>query len=85
LDDEEPVMVTGAQFMYMLMSPTLLNQVQARVALPVGRELGTVKLYISGSTEVAVPSVLPATPLMGQPPSMEWMTLKVLLLVGSRS
>jgi len=41
---EEPaVIVTGAQFMYISRLPTLLNQVQAKVAVPVGRLVGTVK------------------------------------------
>ena len=42
--DEEPVIVTGAQFMYISRFPILLNQVQARVAVPVGRVVGIVKL-----------------------------------------
>jgi hypothetical protein len=80
--DDDPVRVTGAQFMYISRFPTLLNQVHARVAFPVGRDVGMVKLYVSGSTAVAEPPVFPATPLIGHPPSIEWMTLKVLLLVG---
>ena len=80
--DEAAVIVTGAQFMYISRFPTLLNQVQARTAVPVGREEGTVKLYVSGSTALAELPLLPATPLIGQPPSIEWMTLKVLLAVG---
>lgn len=39
----ELVMVTGAQFMYISRLPTLLNQVQASVALPAGTESGMVK------------------------------------------
>jgi hypothetical protein len=42
--DPEPVMVIGAQFMYISRLPILLNQVQARTAEPVGRVVGTVKL-----------------------------------------
>jgi hypothetical protein len=34
---------TGAQFMYISRLPILLNQVQANVAVPVGRVVGTVK------------------------------------------
>jgi hypothetical protein len=37
-------MVIGAQFIYISRFPILLNQVQASVAEPVGRLLGTVKL-----------------------------------------
>lgn len=40
---EPDVMVTGAQFMYISRLPTLLNQVHAKVAVPVGRLVGTVK------------------------------------------
>ena len=36
------VMLTGAQFMYISRLPTLLNQVHARVASPVGRSVGIV-------------------------------------------
>jgi hypothetical protein len=42
--DEAPVMVTGAQFMYISRFPILLNQVHARVAVPVGSDVGIVKL-----------------------------------------
>lgn len=82
LEDEPPVMVMGAQFMYISRLPTLLNHVQARVAEPVGRLLGTGKLYVSGSTASALSPLFPATLRIGQPPSIEWMTLNVLLLVG---
>ena len=69
--DEAPVIVTGAQFMYISRFPILLNQVQARVAVPVGSEDGMVKLYVSGSTALAESPLLPATPLIGHPPSIE--------------
>lgn len=42
--DEPPVRVMGAQFMYISRLPILLNQVQASVAEPVGRDVGMVKL-----------------------------------------
>jgi hypothetical protein len=38
------VRVTGAQFMYISRFPILLNQVQARVAVPVGKVVGIVKV-----------------------------------------
>ena len=42
---EEPEVISiGAQFMYISRLPTLLNHVQARIALPVGRFVGMVKL-----------------------------------------
>lgn len=41
--EEDAVSVTGAQFIYISRLPTLLNHVQARVAVPVGRDVGTVK------------------------------------------
>lgn len=44
LEEELLVSVTGAQFMYISRLPILLNQVQAKVADPVGRDVGTVKL-----------------------------------------
>lgn len=68
---EPPVSVTGAQFMYISRFPTLLNQVQARVALPVGRVVGIVKLYVSGSMALALSPLFPAMFFMGQPPMME--------------
>jgi hypothetical protein len=71
--------------MYISRLPILLNQVHARTAVPVGRDVGTVKEYVSGSTAVAVSALFPATFLMGQPPSMECITLKVLLAVGASS
>jgi len=80
-----PDNVTGAQFMYISRFPILLNQVQARVAFPVGMSVGTVKLYVSGSTASALLPLFPLTPLIGQPPSMEWMTFHVLLVVGFSS
>jgi hypothetical protein len=75
-------MLIGAQFMYISRFPILLNQVQASVAEPVGREVGTVKLYVSGSTASALSPLFPAMLRIGQPPSMEWITLNVLLVVG---
>lgn len=42
--EEDEVMLIGAQFMYISLFPILLNQVQARVAFPVGRVDGRVKL-----------------------------------------
>lgn len=78
--------VTGAQFMYISRFPTLLNQVQASVALPDGRSVGMVKLYVSGSTAPGLPDgAFPGVFFMGQPPTMEWMTLNVLLAVGFSS
>lgn len=41
--DEDAVRVIGAQFMYISRLPILLNQVQASVAVPVGRVVGIVK------------------------------------------
>jgi hypothetical protein len=43
-EEELPVILTGAQFMYISRFPTLLNQVHTRVADPVVRVVGTVKL-----------------------------------------
>jgi hypothetical protein len=79
------VIVTGAQFMYISRLPTLLNQVQAKVAVPVGRVVGTTKVYVEGSGRLASLPLFPATPFMGHPPSMEWITLNTLLLVGAWS
>ena len=62
-----------AQFMYISRLPTLLNQVHARVYAPGATPVGMAKLYVSGSgaeAELSAPR-LPATPLAGQPPSME--------------
>ena len=42
--DDDPVMVIGAQFMYISRLPILLNQVHAKTAVPVGSEVGIVKL-----------------------------------------
>jgi len=41
--EELVVRVIGAQFIYISRLPILLNQVQAKVAVPVGRLVGTVK------------------------------------------
>lgn len=41
--DVPAVIVIGAQFIYISRFPILLNQVQAKTAVPVGREDGTVK------------------------------------------
>jgi len=81
--DAAAVRETGAQFMYISRLPTLLNHVQASVAVPVGSVVGMVKLYVSGSTSVAESPLLPSMPLIGHPPSIEWMTLKTLLFVGA--
>lgn len=83
--EEAPEIVIGAQFMYISRLPILLNQVQASTAVPVGRLDGMVKEYVSGSTSVAESPLFPATFLMGHPPSMEWITFQVLLLVGAWS
>jgi len=73
---ELPVMVTGAQFMYISRLPTLLNHVHAMVALPAGTESGMVKLYVLGSTALAESvAAFPAMFISGHPPWMEWMTL----------
>jgi hypothetical protein len=84
---EDPdVMVIGAQFMYISRLPILLNQVHAMTAVPVGRSVGTVKGNESGFTRAALSApLLPATPLIGHPPSIEWMTFHVLLAVGALS
>ena len=82
-----PVTLMEAQFMYISRLPTLLNQVQARVYAPGLMPAGMAKLYVSGSgaeAELSAP-MLPATPLAGQPPSMEWMTIQVELLVAGLS
>lgn len=60
--EEDPDRVTGAQFMYISRLPILLNQVQARVASPVGRVVGTVNEYVSGFTAAALSPLFPATP-----------------------
>ena len=44
LVEEPPVIVTGAQFMYISRLPMRLNQVQARVYFPVVIPSGMVKL-----------------------------------------
>ncbi len=54
-------------------------------AVPVGKVVGTVKEYVSGETAFALSPLLPVTPFMGQPPSIEWMTFQVLLAVGASS
>lgn len=84
---EPPVTLMEAQFMYISLLPTLLNQVQARVYAPGLMPSGIAKLYVSGSgaeAELSAP-MLPATFLAGQPPSMEWMTIQVELLVAGVS
>jgi hypothetical protein len=83
--EADAVRVTGAQFMYISRLPILLNQVQAKVAVPVGRDVGTVKEYVSGSTAEAESPLFPAVFLIGHPPSMEWITFQVLLVVGAVS
>jgi len=83
--EEAAVRVIGAQFIYISRFPTLLNQVHAITAVPVGRSVGTVNGYESGFTALALSPLLPATPLIGQPPSIEWMTFQVLLAVGASS
>lgn len=81
----EPISI-GAQFIYISRLPTLLNHVQARVALPVGKVSGMAKCSASGTGILTLsPPLLPAMFIIGQPPSTEWITLKVLLAVGSRS
>ena len=60
-----PVMVTGAQFMYISRLPVLLNQVHAKMASPAFVSAGTVK------------SKSPGPEGLTQPPSMDLMTLKV--------
>lgn len=76
LVEELPVMVTGAQFMYISRLPILLNHVQAMVALPAGTESGMVKLYLLGSTaEAESLAALPVISISGHPPWMEWITL----------
>ena len=64
--------------MYISRLPLLLNQVQAMVILPSGSDLETLK-----------PNVPRAPPLpeavVGQPPSMEWMTFHFESLVGFSS
>jgi len=79
------VRVIGAQFMYISRLPILLNHVHARTAVPVGSVEGTVKEYVDGSISVAELPLFPATFLIGQPPSIEWMTFQVLLVVGAVS
>lgn len=83
--EDEAVSEIGAQFMYISRFPTLLNHVHARVAVPVGKSVGIVKLYVDGSTALALSPLFPATPWIGHPPSMEWITFQTLLVVGSWS
>ena len=84
---DPPVTLMEAQFMYISRLPTLLNQVHARVYAPGAMPAGMAKLYVSGSGAVAELSapMLPATPLAGHPPSIEWMTIHVELLVAGLS
>jgi hypothetical protein len=70
-----PLTSIGAQFMYSSGAPDIFeNQVQAKVALPLGMLSGSSKLYSF---------TVPSTP--GQPPSMDLMTLKTEFSVGSVS
>jgi hypothetical protein len=65
----------GAQFMYSSGAPDIFeNQVQAKVALPLGMLSGSSKLY--SFTE-------PSTP--GHPPSIDLMTLNTEFSVGAVS
>ncbi len=81
----DPVRLMAAQFIYISRLPTLLNQVHAKVAFPVGKSSGIVKLYVDGSIVSAESPLLPAMFFIGQPPIIEWITLKTLLLVGFAS
>jgi hypothetical protein len=67
----EEVMEMAAQFMYISRLPTLLNQDQAKVPFPVGSVDGILKEYVDGSIAFASLPLLPATPWMGHPPTME--------------
>ena len=70
-----PVTSMGAQFMYNSGAPDILeNQVQAKVALPLGILSGSSNWYSF---------VVPSTP--GHPPSIDLMTLKTEFAVGSVS
>jgi hypothetical protein len=59
-----PPIVTDAQFMYISRLPTLLNHVQAKSAEPVVTSEGIVKSQLD-------------VPVGGQPPTYDWMTVKV--------
>jgi len=61
-----PVIVMGAQFIYISRLPILLNHVHASVDSPLGTSLGMLKLKVAGSV-----------PVVGHPPTIEWMTLKL--------
>lgn len=67
----EPVILIGAQFMYISRLPTLLNHVQANTASPAGRAFGILKLYVSGIGFCASLPLFPAMLRIGQPPWME--------------
>ncbi len=61
-EEEELSMVTAAQFIYISLFPTLLNQVHANNASPLGAKLGIVKSYVV---------------VIGQPPIIDLITLNV--------
>jgi hypothetical protein len=61
----ESVMVTGAQFMYLLPSPTMFNHVQANVASPVGKSAGTVKVKALGQPPMTEWMTLKTLSLVG--------------------
>ena len=75
---EPPETLMGAQFMYISRLPTLLNQVQAMVSWPSGSASGTLNPYVPRGP------LLPE-PVVGQPPSIEWMTFHFESLVGFES
>lgn len=82
---DPPEMSTRAQFMYISLLPILLNQVHAKVYVPGAIPLGMVKGNLSGASAFGFSGRLPATPLAGQPPSMEWMTIHLDDLVAGLS
>lgn len=67
-----PLTEIGAQFIYISLLPILLNHVHTSVHSPFGTSFGTVKMKVAGSV-----------PVVGHPPTIEWMTLKVDCAVGS--
>lgn len=85
LDFPPAGMVTGAQFMYISLLPMRLNQVHAIVYSPGATPSGILKVYLLALLPLGSGVRLPAVALLGQPPTMEWMTKNLELLVGALS
>lgn len=81
-----PETVTGAQFMYISRLPMRLNHVHAIVYSPGETPSGMVKVYLFAPLPLGSAGRFPLfVALLGQPPTMEWMTKNLELLVGALS